>query len=294
MINIIFGGSTKCATTSLYNYFSEHPEISIASTKEVRYFISSEYPLKQPHFDRGQSYQSLFQEGKCYSLDATPDYLYEYTAPQRISESCEKPFIIFILRNPIDRMRSWFNFAKQTNQLPNNASMKEFIDSQVSTYLGKNQAVKQYQLALEQNDYKKYLEKYFQYFPQERVLIFDFDKIKNQPYYVVKEICKVTGINFEYFNDYEFSIHNQTVNLKSPKVYEYYSDFCEFLRGYLNRFSRLRKVLKKIKLQVDKLLFFILANSNASNVCDDEERLLRVVNDRNERDWKEILDKYGR
>ncbi|MBL0339638.1 MAG: hypothetical protein IPP71_01235 [Bacteroidetes bacterium] len=42
---LFIGGSTKCGTTSVFNYFEFHPEICPCVMKESRYFWTKEYPL---------------------------------------------------------------------------------------------------------------------------------------------------------------------------------------------------------------------------------------------------------
>ena len=42
---LIIGGSTKCGTTSLFNYFEFHPGVCACSMKESRYFLEPEYKL---------------------------------------------------------------------------------------------------------------------------------------------------------------------------------------------------------------------------------------------------------
>ena len=42
---IIIGGTTKAATTSLYFYLADHPNVCASNIKETRFFLDADYPL---------------------------------------------------------------------------------------------------------------------------------------------------------------------------------------------------------------------------------------------------------
>ena len=60
---LIIGGSTKCATTSLFNYLGDHPEICPAIYKETRFFLNPEYPVERrfAHTNSLSEYNNLFK-----------------------------------------------------------------------------------------------------------------------------------------------------------------------------------------------------------------------------------------
>ena len=116
---LIIGGATKAGTTSLYFYLADHPEICASNLKETRFFLDAEYPLPAKYRleDGLDKYEKYFNHCQKQSLrlEATPDYLYSPDTPQKIKHSLPNVKMFFILREPIDRLTSWYRFAKVNN-----------------------------------------------------------------------------------------------------------------------------------------------------------------------------------
>lgn len=97
-------GAAKSATTSLWNYLTQHPAVYDSGQKEPGYF-SALRPLDDP-----EKYESLY--GGAHSdkilVDASSAYLTSPDSAQRIREACPGAKIIFILRNPADRAHSLY------------------------------------------------------------------------------------------------------------------------------------------------------------------------------------------
>src|SRR3712207_1668459 len=92
---LIIGGTTKAATTSLFSYLADHPQICASSLKESRFFLDADYPVSSKcRFEDGlDKYDELFQhcrDDRLLRLEATPDYLYSAATPQKIKFSLPK------------------------------------------------------------------------------------------------------------------------------------------------------------------------------------------------------------
>ncbi len=108
--NLFLVGAMKSATTSLYAYLGQHPEIDFSVPKEPNYFGESGTRAKGTV--SAQDYAALFasHQGR-YSGDATVRYLFSTGAAREIADHCPDARIIAIFRNPIDRAYShyWHN-----------------------------------------------------------------------------------------------------------------------------------------------------------------------------------------
>ena len=99
-------GAQKSGTTTLFNYLSNHPQVSNPSKKEIHYFdlnFEKPYSWYQSHFPGPSS---------MISGEATPYYLYGYNMPERIYRKLPNVKVIVLLRNPIDRAYSHFQMQK--------------------------------------------------------------------------------------------------------------------------------------------------------------------------------------
>lgn len=103
-------GAQKAGTTALYEYLSMHPQIQPTKIKELHYFNCESQYKKGIKF-----YRSLFQLDTKSKLtfDASPGYLNNVNAPQRIYEHNPKVKIIILLRDPVERAYSAWNMYKK-------------------------------------------------------------------------------------------------------------------------------------------------------------------------------------
>lgn len=240
---IIIGGTTKAATTSVFNYLKDHPKICASIFKESRFFLEDEYPvaLRDIHFNRGNDYGELFKCGDgMHTLEATPDYLYSNYAANKIKETCKKVKLVFILRNPIDRLISWYNFSKQNGDLPENITFKEYVENQ------SEHSPVQWLRALVQGRYIDYIDEYENLFGKEKILIVLYDDLKDNLTKTMVEIAEFLEIQSDFFLTYQFEIHNKSVQSKSQLLARVYRRLGG-LRKFFVHYPVLHRLLKKLK-----------------------------------------------
>lgn len=109
---LIIPGVMKCGTSSLFDCLAAHSRICPARTKEPEYFSRT-----QSHGERGAAYNELFDyDPAVHSLlmDGSTGYSKpgEEDVPERIRASGIDPMIVFVLRNPFDRIVSHLNHRR--------------------------------------------------------------------------------------------------------------------------------------------------------------------------------------
>jgi hypothetical protein len=101
-------GTMKGGTTSLYNYLRGHPQVFMSATKELHYFVA------EKNLSRGTAwYERNFSdaEGAVAVGEASPDYTKFPTyqgVPERIAATVPGAKLIYVLRNPVHRIRSHY------------------------------------------------------------------------------------------------------------------------------------------------------------------------------------------
>ncbi|MDT0555766.1 sulfotransferase family protein [Patiriisocius hiemis] len=132
-VDFLLIGAAKSATTSLCNALTQHPDICFSEPKEPQFFSESNWR------DKLDSYHSLFKKNtKLYGEGSTnyskhPHYnknihndIYEYNPEMKI---------IYIMRNPVDRIISYYthtyNRGHETIENINNAVLNNihYIDT---------------------------------------------------------------------------------------------------------------------------------------------------------------------
>lgn len=110
-INFFIVGAPKCGTTSLFHWFSQHPDICVphSAYKEPHYWGSDliwrEGP---PYFRTQENYWQLFESCRPNQIkgEASTWYLRSRRAAQEIAVYNPKAKIIIMLRNPVDVMHA--------------------------------------------------------------------------------------------------------------------------------------------------------------------------------------------
>ena len=103
------GGGMKCATTSVHDWISRHPEVDGGFLKET-YFWNQKTLRRQGAY-RANYLGKKFSPKKL-SLDGTPQYMCTPFAKQRIGETVSQPKMIFLLREPVARTISSYLHAR--------------------------------------------------------------------------------------------------------------------------------------------------------------------------------------
>ncbi|MEO0540563.1 MAG: sulfotransferase [Cyanobacteria bacterium P01_A01_bin.105] len=114
--NLFVVGAAKAGTTSLYHYLNQHPEIYMSPIKEPHFFsnirpqarymaLSGCVNIQDP-----QAYLDLFKSRQPHAVvgEASPSYLWEAQAPERIQQVSPGAKIIVMLREPTRRAYSHY------------------------------------------------------------------------------------------------------------------------------------------------------------------------------------------
>jgi hypothetical protein len=120
--NFLLVGAAKCGTSSLYHYLQQHPDIFMSPVKEPRFFSNraanpgsgpGDVANSQKSVGSFNEYVKLFQKskGKKAVGEASVDTMFHFerTIPA-IQHYLHDPRIVIILRNPVDRAYSAYNY----------------------------------------------------------------------------------------------------------------------------------------------------------------------------------------
>lgn len=251
---LFIGGTTKAGTTSIYNYLKVHPSINQCVFKEPRYFLSKSYPLPKPkEVNRSkENYLKLFKtnNNKNLYIDATPDYLGDLGSAKLIKETLENENIklIFILRNPITRLVSWYNFAKQIGELDKNDSFEDYIKWNVEPPTPAPLHLR----ALEQGRYILYLKEYLRYFDRDQVKIILFEEFINNEEKIIKDICNFCKLDQSFYDNFNFIKYNESFVSKRPRLSRLYRKLFYNAKLILAKHGATFNLIQKIYLAVKK------------------------------------------
>ena len=275
---LIIGGTTKAATTSLYYYLADHPEVSVSTLKETRFFIDEDYPVVpvSAKWNAGsQDFSTFFKDSdtKC-RVEATPDYLYSAGTPERIKSMLPGAKLVFLLRNPITRLVSWYKYARQRADIPTAMSFTEYVETQLergyfeeakenrlkmdqgqdaASMLGQRNIPSAYFLsALEHGKYATYLQPYYETFGAENIKVYFYENLCANPADILTDLCEFAGISPEVYADYDFKVFNRSTSMKSAVLNKIYADLRTAIRRRTHNHP-IHKVLSQLRLWFDPI-----------------------------------------
>lgn len=213
-------GATKCGTTSLHKYLSQHPQVFMHPQKELRFFT------EEGNWHRGLAwYDAQFSEAGHRSVlgESTNDYSRHplYTdVPKRISHVLPDVRLIYIIRHPIERIRSHYRHRLVTGM----------------EWRSPNKAVQEDPRYIVGSRYGHQLEQYCSYFHHEQILTIRFEDLISHPQSTLRTVCRFLGVEED--SDIEFPRSNVTAErMVAPGVLRHLSRI-PFLRKATKSASR--------------------------------------------------------
>jgi hypothetical protein len=249
--SVIVAGMPRAGSTWLYYNLKNHPQVAMPDFKETFFFGSN--------FKRGFDwYYSLYDEniGDKVAFDVSPNYYCDDKFFENISQFNVDHKVILILREPAEWLVSLYSQLKSFT--PNMPSLEEYLEEIRIDFDGGS-----YTINPGVFDFSGVVNKYTEIY-KGRLLLINFDEIKNDPIRVLKEIETFSEID-GYFN--EDTAYVKPVNVSIPKFN---------IIAYLSTKHLLRKIAVNILPQSiqNKLLDYIYKVNKPSNKDMDEVKRL--------------------
>ena len=223
---LIIGGTIKAATTSLFNYISAHPQVCGSNVKETFFFTHGFTGNSGADHDKYATYFTPRDETRVL-FEASPNYLaYKENIAPRIKQFIPGVKLLFILRDPVDRLYSHFNFAKGKLELPDSLTFEQYIELcelfDAGQLTPSDAGIPEKHLrAMEIGNYGAYLQNYFDIFDDSNIRVIFFDDLKKNPQKILAGICEFIGIDPSFFENYNPNKVNVTFSARM-KVFHYY------------------------------------------------------------------------
>jgi hypothetical protein len=275
--NLFIVGAPRAGTTSLYNYLKQHPEVFMSPIKEPHHFARKDIyefldEISPPKIISDfKEYISLFRDGKGKKIrgEASITYLYSKSATREIYELIPDAKIIISLRNPIERALSHFKL----DILHGIIIAKSFCE-----------AIKKRPLYLWMGLYYEHVKRYIETFPKQNIKIIIYDDLKNDPLYVMKDICRFLEIDENYVFNIDLKKYNASLMPKNVYFHIFAIKIAKILKRIIppHFYDKMRKIYR---------VFFLSENSNSFDF--DVSRCIDFLVDYFKEDIKKLSDLLG-
>jgi hypothetical protein len=214
--NFVIAGTEKAGTTSVFSYLSQHPDVTPSLRKETDFFR---------HGGNLADYARCFPEGTATRIvmEASPSYLGEaHSVVPRMRRLIPDVRLLFILREPIARLLSSFEFHRSRLNLPQSLSFHDYVscclahdggtgryDSVLRSGVAEN--IDRWHLdVLPRGRYATYLRSYFEAFPPYNIKVMFYDHLVADPVTFVEEISGFLEIDEAFWSTADLEPRNVT------------------------------------------------------------------------------------
>ena len=227
--NFLIIGAMRSGTSTLARWLIEHPQVFLAPGKELHYF--------DRHFDRGVNwYRSLFAGAGSESAvgEATPNYVHEPAAIQRIAATIPEVRLILSLRNPVDRAYShyWHNRSREKEPL----SFEEALDAEpVRTHSSEvDRARFSY---VSRGQYIDQINEVLRWFPRSSLHVVIAEEMQSEPSRSLTGIFSFLGVNERFQPESLQRKVNAYVEFRSVRARNLAKRLPRFLARPINRLN---------------------------------------------------------
>jgi hypothetical protein len=181
--NLIIIGGMKCGTTSLHYYLHQHPQISMCREKELNFFIL------EHNWHKGiEWYQSNFTGEEKVHGEASPGYTNPFFAgvPERMHSIAPHVKLIYILRDPIDRIIShyidYYATRRENRKLAD--ALRDLDDNP----------------CILQSKYYTQLRRYLDYYLKGKILIITLEDLHRDPRQTMKDVFGFLDVDSSFYS----------------------------------------------------------------------------------------------
>lgn len=203
-------GCQKGGTSSLHGYLSQHPRLQPADVKEVHFFDGGLHPGWDKYVEGERLYRSYFgwrhflhAQGR-QSFEASPCYMFNPLGPARMAAMVPDARLIVLLRDPVERAVSHYFHERRRGReiLPILEALQSEADRLAPVYASGNYKDERWInfSYVTRGLYAEQLERLFEHYPRERVLILESSEFYTDPKQALSQVLGFVGVDYNGFN----------------------------------------------------------------------------------------------
>jgi hypothetical protein len=223
--DFVIGGTEKAGTTSVFDWLAAHPEVAASARKETDFF-RVEY-TGDPAFDPAR-YRAHFAHCSPAAriwMEASPGYLGEaaQVAP-RMRHLIPGARLLFILRDPVERLHSSFHFHRGRLNLPGSMCFDDYVRCCLAYDRGECDARRLglgewYLKVLRFGCYSEGLSIYGRELPEARMKVMFFESLRAEPRQFMEDLSVFLDIDPTFWRAFDFRPSNVTFSARHRSLH---------------------------------------------------------------------------
>ncbi len=244
-----------------------------------------------PDLKEYAAYFNHCNNSKKYILEASPSYLY---GNEKIGDVLQEKLpgvkLIVILRNPTERLYSFYESVMINGMLPGNDSFRNFVEQSIS-FTGQKDLPKTidnefYLRGVEEGIYLNYIPYWLNSFNSTNLKILFFEDLKKDTPLFMKEICEWLNIDFSIYKPDDFKIDNKTTTYKAGGLHHFVFKLYNRMESFWRKNVRLKRVLRS-------MYKFINASSKQNKLSNEDRNFVDSYYLKYNSELKNLLLKSG-
>lgn len=187
--NFLVIGAPRCGTSSLARYLRGHPEVFLATPKELHFF--------DREYERGLGwYCEHFAgvDGETAVGEASPSYLYRAEAVERMAAAVPSARLIAVLRDPVARAYSHYWMERMRGR--ERRSFAQAVEVELSGGAARPGPAGSGGMAyLDRGRYLGQLERVGRHYPRSSLLVQLFDDVVADPVGSYRTVCRFLSVS---------------------------------------------------------------------------------------------------
>ncbi len=243
-VDAIIAGVNKAGTTSLYVSLAEHPDVVPSAIKETRYFLPARYgePLKPVAI-----WDDYFAAGdRPVRLEATPSYFYGGAAVAHAMRSMlANPRVVLVLREPVARAISFFEYQKVRLRLPQELEIEEYLrQADALTDRDFDDPRNERFMAVRGGCYADWLQDWFDVLGPEAVKVLYFEDLVADGASTLAEVVRWLGLDPAPLEETGLRSENRTTSFKNARLQRVALAFNDGAERLLRRLPAVKRVMR--------------------------------------------------
>jgi hypothetical protein len=209
--NLLVVGALKCGTTSLHSYLGLHPDVHMAEDKELDFFVSpDDCDVPQGNWERGLDwYTQRFSPESRVRGETSHNYTAWPLArgvPERAAETLPDAKLIYIVRDPIDRIVSHYMERRFTGleARPLDVVLREAAKDPRNTYVCRS-------------SYCLQLEQWLKRYPEEHVLVLTLEELRDERLETLQRVFRFLGVDDSFRLPGSVPVANPSAMRREPR-----------------------------------------------------------------------------
>jgi len=237
----------------MFRYLSEHPDVCVSAKKETNYFEYGIYGLPQPPLEQYERYFSRYH-GESLVIEASPGYLSDgilvaNEVRRVLGSECR---VVAILREPVERLVSFYNHAVSHGRIPPSESLSEYVERCRSlpnvrqTRARSSQVLEGYHGGF----YLEPIQEWMQVFGDRLRVVF-YDDLERDTGMFMCDLAEWLGIDAGFFRAKSLQVENASHTARAQSIHRLAQWFNQQVEPLGERYPRAMRTVRQSYLKIN-------------------------------------------